>query len=274
MDTYNDYTLDELIATCISRQIVNGEVVVQGIATPLVTAGYFLAKCTHAPDLIFASAIGQGVCCSWTPLSLTRVEEMWLDKSLINFGFVRIATEILPRFKPKEFFRPAQMDQAGNFNNISMGRNYRHPRMRLPGSGGIPDVTTFSQDVFLYVPRHSRATFVAKLDFRSGLGHALERTRGNGPRYLISDLGQFDFFAGHFRLITLHPGVALEQVQKRTGFKVRVASDLHETPAPTDDEVHLLRTKIDPLGVRRIELLRARARKELLFEILAREKEL
>src|SRR5713226_8789294 len=45
-----DFTVDELICACIARQIPDGEIVAQGIATPLVMAGYLLAKCTHAPN--------------------------------------------------------------------------------------------------------------------------------------------------------------------------------------------------------------------------------
>ena len=56
-----NFTVDELMAVCISRQIVDGEIVAQGIATPLVAAGYLLAKHTHAPNLTIASAIGQSV---------------------------------------------------------------------------------------------------------------------------------------------------------------------------------------------------------------------
>ncbi|MDP7544466.1 MAG: hypothetical protein QGG31_01715, partial [Anaerolineales bacterium] len=62
-----NFSLDELICACIARQIDDGEVVAQGIATPLVAAGYLLAKCTHAPDLLFTSAIGQGLCRDWAP---------------------------------------------------------------------------------------------------------------------------------------------------------------------------------------------------------------
>ncbi len=55
-------TPDEMIVICIARQVRNGEIVAQGLATPLVAAGYLLARRTHAPNLYFASAIGQGIC--------------------------------------------------------------------------------------------------------------------------------------------------------------------------------------------------------------------
>ncbi len=267
-----DFTLDELICTCISRQIDDGEVVAQGIATPLVAAGYLLAKCTHAPDLLFTSAIGQGLCRDWAPLGLARVEGLWLERAITVFGFGRVVTEVLPRYHLKEFFRPGQVDAAGNFNNISIGRDYRRPRLRLPGSGGIPDVTPVTTLAYLYVPRHSRATFVAELDFCSGLGHSPERIRGSGPSYLITNLGQFDFAYGQLRLTSMHPGVDVERVRSKTGFEVQLASGLKVTEPPSLEQLRLLRTEIDPLGVRRLELLSGRPRKALLREILAQER--
>ena len=70
------------------------------------------------------------------------------------------AWEMLPCVRPKEYFRPGQVDAVGRFNNVAIGRDLRRPRLRLPGSGGIPDVTTVFTDIHLYVPRHSLAVFV------------------------------------------------------------------------------------------------------------------
>jgi glutaconate CoA-transferase, subunit B len=267
-----DYSPDEIMVVCMARQIVDGELVAQGLATPLVGAAYLLARQTHAPHLYFASAIGQSVCRRPAPLGLTRVESLWLDRSLTNVGFVRAAADVLPRLKPKEFFRPGQVDPAGNFNNIAFGKDYRKPRLRLPGTGGIPDVTTYEDEVYLYVPRHSRVTFVAELDFLSGLGHHPARTHGSGPRYLVSDLGQFDFANQRLRLVSYHEGQSPERIQKKTGFELEIAPDLGPTPPPTPEELRLLREEIDPLGIRRLELLSGSDRRELLHHILKQEK--
>jgi acyl CoA:acetate/3-ketoacid CoA transferase beta subunit len=263
-----DFTIDELMVCCIARQIKNGEIIVQGLATPLVGAAFLLARNTHAPDLYFASAIGQGVCREPAPLGLVHIEELWLDRALINVGFVSVAADILPRLRPKEFFRPAQVDANGNFNNLAIGSDYHHPRLRLPGSGGIPDVTVVNDQVYLYVTRHSRVTFVPQLDFRSGLGHAPERNYGAGPRYLITNLGQFDFLYGKMRLTSIHPGVTLDRIQSKTGFPLEIAPDVVETPAPAAEELELIRNQIDPLGIRKLELLSGAPRRELLERII------
>jgi acyl CoA:acetate/3-ketoacid CoA transferase beta subunit len=274
------FTPDEMMVICMARQIKDGEVVVQGLATPLVAAAYLLARRTHAPNLYFASAIGQGICSEPAPLSLLKVESLWLERALTNVGFVRVAADILPRLRPKEFFRPAQIDPHGNLNNIAFGKDYRRPRLRLPGAGGIPDVTTFISDIYLYVPRHSRLTFVPRLDFLSGLGHHPARVQGDGPRYLITDLGQFDFAAAHtspgqverrLRLTTYHPGVKIEQIQARTGFELQVAAGIQETPPPTEEDLRLLREEVDPLCIRRLEMLSGAERRQLLREIIAHE---
>ena len=266
-----DYTVDELMAACISRQMVDGEIAGQGLATPLVVAGFILAKCTHAPNLRFASAIGQGVCQDWAALGVARIEELWLGKSLMNLGFVTVVADVLPRLHPKEFFRPAQVDFAGNFNNVAIGKDLNNPRQRLPGNGGIPDVTVYSDQIYLYVPRHSRVTFVPQLDFVSGLGHSPARKRGAGVRYLISDLGQFDWADGRMRLTSYHRGETIQRIQAKTGFELAIAPDVHETPPPTAEELRLLREEIDPLGVRKLETLGGAARRDLLREILDKE---
>ena len=272
-----EITPDEILVVCIARQIKDGEIVAQGLATPLVTAAYLLARQTHAPNLYFASAIGQGICRRPAPLRLTGIESLWLDRSLTNVGFVRAAADMLPRLRAKEFFRPAQIDPAGNFNNIAFGEDYRKPRLRLPGSGGIPDVTTYLDDIHLYVPRHSRLTFTAHLDFCSGLGHSPQRTHGGGPCYLVSDLGQFDFLGQapdgtpRMRLVSYHPGVEIQRIQARTGFALQVAPELQPTPLPSPEELHLLRNEIDPLGIRRLEALGGVERKQLIHEIIAAE---
>ncbi len=274
-----DYTIDELICVCIARQIEDGELVAQGIATPLVAAGYILAKLTRAPNVAFVSAIGNSICYEWAPLSLSHIEEMWLGRATHILSFAELAGTVLPTFSPREFFRPAQVDCYGNFNNVVIG-DYQAPRLRLPGCGGIADVTVFSPRVYLYVPRHERRVFVERPDFISGIGFlsgAGEEERQQrgitrpGPHYLVSDLGQFDYAHGRMRLISCHPGVSAAEVQAQTSFPLEVAPDVTETPLPTQEQVRLLREKIDPLGVRRLECLSGGERRAVLQEIVERE---
>jgi glutaconate CoA-transferase subunit B len=269
MATTTDFTIDDLMCACISRQVEDGEVLAQGIATPLVAAGYLLAKRTHAPHVIFASAVGNVVCQDAGALGLTRGEEFWLAHALHFLGFAQVTCELLPSMLAKEFFRPAQVDPYGNFNNVVIG-DYQQPRLRLPGCGGIADLTSFHPRVYLYVPRHSRAVFVEKVDFVSGMGRA--GPEHPGPRLLISNLGIFDYASGRMQLRSYHPGVTVDRIRQHTGFDLDVAADVHETPPPTMEEVQLLREEIDPLGIRELERLSGARRRQRLQEIVQTEK--
>ncbi len=272
-----DYTVDELMAVCIARTVTDGECVAQGIATPMVIAGYYLAKLTHAPHLLFASAIGMALTTHWSPLAISRVEEGLLERTLIAPSFLQLVTEILPVLQFKEYLRPAQVDAQGNTNNIAIG-DYARPRFRLPGAGGIPDVTTFSPHIYLYNPRHGRASFVEKVDFVSGVGVLPEEERrrkgvvGSGPRGMITDLGVFDYEGGRMRLLSYHPGVAIERIQSRTGFPLAIAAHVHETPRPGVAEGRILRDVVDPLGVRKLETSSGADRWALLHDIAEKER--
>jgi hypothetical protein len=270
----DEYSIGDLICVCISRQVIDGEILAQGLATPLVAAGYLLAWHTHAPNSYFASAIGQSLCNEGAPLRLSKIESLWLDKSMNNFGFVQVAADLLPRFPPKEFFRPGQVDINGNFNNVAFGKDYLNPRLRLPGTGGIPDVTPVSDHIYLYVPRHSRVTFVKKIDFRSGLGHSTARIKGSGTKYCVSDLGQFDFFSGKMRLTHYHPGISVERIKAKTGFDIEFAEDLRQTTPPSIEELQLLNEVIDPFGIRNLEFMSGPKRRKAIKDIIRLEKSL
>ena len=102
------------------------------------------------------------------------------------------------------------------------------------------------------------ALFVEALDFRTSPGHSgdpeHDRARGwsgSGPTSVVTDLGTFGFddATGEMTLLTLHPGVTLEDVRANTGWEPRISPDLGETRSPTDEELRLIREELDPLGV-------------------------
>jgi glutaconate CoA-transferase subunit B len=259
---------DELICFCLARQINDEDVVALGLATPLGAVAALLARRLHAPNIFIASAIATSVTVDPPEMSLTDAEGRWVEAALTSSSFVTGAADYLPSVRPKEFFRPGQVDQHGNTNNISIGKDYKRPRLRMPGVGGIPDVSVFMSDMSLYVPRHSRVAFPKKLDFLSGLGHSEERRAGSGPKYLVSDLGQFDFPDGNMRLTHLHPGVSVDRVVAKTAFELAIADDLQATALPSERELELLRLEIDPLGLRRLETLSGAERRRALHGIV------
>lgn len=273
MVTSSNFTIDDLICVCISRQIEDGQILAQGIATPPVAAGYFLARLTHAPNVTFGSAIGHTLCQDQAPLRLTCAEDLWIGKALMFMSFAEAACELYPRYHPVEFFRPAQVDPFGNTNNVAIGEP-GSLRLRLPGCGGIADVTAHHPHAYLYVPRHSRAVFVEELDLVSGVGVARPGAcLGDhpGPRLLISELGVFDYVTGRMRLVSYHPGTSIDMIRRKTGFSLEVATNVHETPPPSSEEIRLLQEEIDPLGIRELDRMSGSRRRRKLREIIQAE---
>ena len=137
-------------------------------------------------------------------------------------------------------------------------------------------MTTYIDDIYLYVPRHSRLTFVEKLDFVSGLGYHPARRHGAGPSYLITDLGQFDFGGGspkqpRMRLISYHPSVKISRIQARTGFELDTSNEVPETERPTKEQIHILREQVDPYGMVAFDFMPGKERPAYLKSILEKE---
>jgi glutaconate CoA-transferase, subunit A len=74
--------------------------------------------------------------------------------------------------------------------------------------------------------------------------------------------------------VALHPGVEIADVEGETGFDVIRSPSLDRTPPPTESELELLATEIDPLGIRHLEFVPARERGTYLAKVIAAEERL
>jgi glutaconate CoA-transferase subunit B len=154
-----------------------------------------------------------------------------------------------------------QIDPHGNSNLLGLRAEGGGFRMRGPGAIGTPSVTAVAKSFRLVVNRHDTRTFVESCDYVScpgwldGSEGARERLGlAGGPQQVLTPLCVLGFAPDRrLRVDTLHPGVTLEQVQQATGFAVEAADDVAETPPPTEDELEVLRTRVDPHGVLREE---------------------
>jgi glutaconate CoA-transferase, subunit B len=154
------------------------------------------------------------------------------------------------------FLGGAQIDRYGNLNTTVIG-DYEHPKVRLPGSGGACEIAIHARQI-LVIMRQAQRSFVDQLDFRTSPGHsgdadhdAARGWHGSGPTSVVTDLAtySFDGESGEMLLRTLHPGVTLDDVRDNMGWEPAVAHDLGETPAPTPEELRLIREELDPGGV-------------------------
>jgi glutaconate CoA-transferase subunit B len=131
-----------------------------------------------------------------------------------------------------------------------IGDDYDHPKVRLPGAGGAPEIAASCGEVIVIV-RQSKRAFVEKVDFVTSVGHGGgpgDRERlgllGKGPTRVITDLGILEPGDGCELVLThVHPGVTAEQAREATGWDLKV-SGLQTTTPPTDDELNELRELI------------------------------
>jgi glutaconate CoA-transferase subunit B len=240
------YSPTEMMTVAAARALKNDDVCFVGIGAP--SAACNLARLTHAPGivLIYESgtietkpnvlplSIGDGELCE-TALFTVSVPEMfryWLQGGRITTGFLG----------------GAQIDKFANLNTTVVGP-YDKPKVRLPGGGGAPEIATNCGRIFITMS-HSKRAFVEKLDFVTSLGHGKggddRRKHGvttEGPTKVVTDLCVLepDPRTKELTVVSLHPGVPREQVIEATGWKLRFADKLAETPPPTDRELKVLR---------------------------------
>jgi glutaconate CoA-transferase subunit B len=146
------------------------------------------------------------------------------------------------------FLGAAQLDRFGNINTTVIG-DYAHPKVRLPGGGGAPEIATSCKEIFITLKQAQRS-MVDKIDFFTSFGHGDggdHRQRlgitTKGPTLLITDLAIWrpDAETKEFTVTSLHRGVTREMVQETCGWKVRFAERPEETPEPSPLELSALR---------------------------------
>lgn len=274
-------TIDELMAVALSREYDNESVCSVGSVSPLAMVSYLLAKKTHAPRLTIIALNGGFIDIDYHPMSLTAAEPLQFASAKICWG----ADETYHWYYQQgrithEVITTAQVDHRGRTNNAWVDSGDK--RLRLPGQGGMADVANLHRHFILYLTRHSRERFVEAVDFSTasrGLLTDEERRAAGlppGKVRLISDLGVFELSHADrlFRLVSLHPGVELEEVREKTGGTLLVAENLAVTQPPTPEQLRQVREEIDPFGIRRLEFVPGRDRLGLIESILRAEAEL
>jgi glutaconate CoA-transferase subunit B len=273
----------DMLAVLLARQIRDDSVVVMGTGTPLTAVSILLAISSHAPNANYNTPMAGGFSVVPHALSLLGIEREAMRHSVMRSTQIIDGWEIgtiVPRVAERflQFFRPAQIDATGNINNSVIG-DYAHPTVRLPGSVGISDMAAYYVRLNAYVTRHDRKVFRERVDFVSApgtLGTAAERQarglRWGRPHLVFTDLAVLGFDQdGRMEVVSVHPGVSLDDVRAATGFELGVRSAA-ETEPPSEAELATLR-RVDPTGLRQLELVDSRARRALIQAALDEAKE-
>jgi glutaconate CoA-transferase, subunit B len=242
----SDATRGEIQTIVAARKLEHARSVFIGVGRPSTAA--ILARMVHNADLVLVYESGTiGAKPLHIPLSIgdgelaetadvvVSVPEMF--NYWIGPGRIQVA-----------FLGAAQVDRFGNLNSTVIG-DYDHPRTRLPGAGGAPEIASSCDEVIVVAP-HTTRTLVSELDFRTTVGQGdgpgdRERLgfRGRGPTAVITDLGVLepDPDTMELRLTQIHHGVDREQAREATGWDLKVVEQPAVTPAPTTRELDSLR---------------------------------
>jgi acyl CoA:acetate/3-ketoacid CoA transferase beta subunit len=231
----------------------DGEIVANPIGTIPMIAGR-LARATFAPQLMATD--GEAA------LIANDGAFAWPEGRVVEYhNSYRSMFDVVWSGQRHVVMGASQIDPYGNQNFAAIGDDYRAPKTQLLGFRGAPG-NTVNHATSYWVSAHSPRVFVERVDVVTGVGWDRAAAAGAAAteffdlRRVVSNLAVMDFGGPdhHMRLLSVHPGVTVDQVVAATGFALTIDGVVPVTRLPTDEELHLIRDVIDPDGQRRSEL--------------------
>ncbi len=248
-----EFTRGEVMAAAAARSLKDGERVLAGTGIPQVAAT--LAKYTHAPNLVILVENGYAGAIPVHPFVGTS-DNRALYRSTIFTTFLDMNGMVLHRGKVHTgFLTGIEVDMYGNLN-LTVIPSWEAPQVRPSGGGGANDMASLS-DRILAIMKHEKRRFPKKVSYITCPGHIdgpdgrkKAGLRGDGPEFVFSNLAVlgFDEESKRMKLVSLHPGVTLDEVKAGTGFELIVPRIIPTTEPPTQEEQELIRNVIDTSG--------------------------
>ncbi len=227
----------------------DGEVMASAFGTA-PALGARIARLTFAPDLVLTD--GDAALVSGAPPLGARPDSLVFESHMPY----RRVFDVVWSGRRNLIMMASQIDRTGN-QNISAIGPWARPKAQLIGVRGAPG-NTVNHPTSYWVPNHSPRSFVEQVDVVSGVGY--RRAADAGPsatrfheiRFVVSNLGVFDFATETrtMRLVSVHPGVTVDDVIAATGFELAIDDDVPDTRLPTAEELDLVRNVLDPSGMR------------------------
>lgn len=255
MTTQVDYNLRELLAANGSNVLEDKRSVFVGTGLPIIAG--MLAKKTHAPDLFMVFEAG-GVGPRLRELPISVGDSRTINMAVSASSMHDVMSALQAGYTDFGFLGAAQMDAYGNLNTTLIG-NHDLPKTRLPGSGGANDIGSLAHRLVIIIGNQSKRTFVEKLDFLTTPGYldgpgAREKAglpKNSGPYRVITQLAVFGFddATKKLKLVSLHPGVTVEEVKDNSSFDIIIPDTVKTSYIPTSEDLRILREELDPSGI-------------------------
>ncbi len=247
-----DYNDMELMISLASRYLEDDSIVVVGTGAPCAAA--MLAQKLYSPRLmIMFEAGGIGPLLPSMPISVGDSRTFY--RALAASSMPEIMETCQRGLVDYTFLGGAQIDQYGNINSTMIGKDYKAPKVRFPGSGGANDLGSLCWKTMMITPQDQRR-FTEKIDFVTTPGYltgpgAREEAGlppGSGPYKVITNLCVigFDDQTKRMKVESMHPGITKEKIIENTGFELLWADNVTVSDAPKADELKVLRNEVDP----------------------------
>lgn len=246
------YNAMELMICCAARSLEDGKTVAVGTGAPCAAA--MLAQRTTAPSLVIFFEAG-GVAPQLPTMPISVGDSRTFYRGAMATSMADVMETCQRGMMDYTFLGGAQIDAYGNLNSTMIGGEYVRPKVRLPGSGGACDLASLCWRI-LVVTNHDRRRFVDHVDFLTTPGYltgpgareAAGLPPGTGPYRVITDLAVLGYHdqTKRMEIISLHPGITLDQVRDATGFTLGIREPLQTTQPPSELELAILRSDVDP----------------------------
>jgi glutaconate CoA-transferase subunit B len=240
------------IVACSEAFRDNGEIVASGIGpVPRIAAG--LAKLTHSPELMMTD--GEAFLVE-EPIPLGARGD-FKPKFSGYLPFSRFFDAAVWTGRRHAMVTPTQIDRFGQTNLSYLGGTHQKPKTQMLGARGFPGNSIYHANS-MFIPAHSKRVFVdGEVDMVSSAGYNPAKRIAGGNysgvdlRRIVTNLCVMDFGGpGHaVRVISLHPGVEFDEVQRETGFPLLQAENTTETALPTKDQLAII-ARLDPHNIR------------------------
>lgn len=247
-----EYTMRELMALAAAREIKDGEIVFCGTGISMLAA--MAAKHISAPNsVIFFETGAIDSKLEEVPLAVADPRVMYWTS--VNGGLADSFATMQNRFTGRRvvgILGAAQIDRFGNLNSTVIG-DYARPKVRFSGSGGACDVASFVSRTIIFM-QHEKRKFVRQVDYLTSPGwldgpdgRSKAGLPGGGPAAVITNMAimRFDEETKEMYLSERYPGITTEEILENMDFQVDV-SRAREVPAPSSDELKILRERCDP----------------------------
>jgi len=248
----HEYSTQELMIIAAAREIQDGERIFVGMRLPITAYG--VARLTHAPSAVGLFESGVARYAPADGMLYTMCDGPNQLGAAWTTGLIQIMGLLSGGRIHAGFIGGAEIDRYGNINTSYIG-DIDAPKVKLPGSGGAPDIAAMAERLII-IMNHQKHRLVERVDYITSPGYldggdARKKAGlpGGGPAAVITDRAILRPHGpdNELHLASVQPGHTVEEILANTGWDLKPMPDLQDTAAPSKLEMDALH-QIDKEG--------------------------